>query len=401
MLKKIKNKNTEYSCNEIQCRLIFDHIPKTAGMAFNSWLEQSIGENLVAHGLVGNYTALKLNCKKKFKVLSAHLDFNGEGLDSDFKHITCLREPVERVLSHIYYILNNFTEELLGELYIHTSEFVSSCGEEIHPMLYSYFSNYYVEHFSRLSPTIFITKQDKIEAALYAISQYDLVGFQSNLLDFQKKVSAILNIDNSNPLKLHNVTLNRPELRNISEKLITRIKAINALDIDFYAEVIKFTNSEGLATKVTLPSSKKFGIRQQDENSFVLLGATGPAVVSSEERMRFDIEFFLPRKLSYLVLGFGIFDVQKQRIFGTNTTLLNQPLKEIGPGKHRISYIFDANLFEGDYFLRISADEIKDSQHITIAKFDQLRRFTVKIQRTQECIGVANLNASISLQKTP
>ena len=393
-------KQPEILPNYFGGRLIFDHLPKTGGTSFNSWLTISLGAERFRHSLIGNYTQLKNTYGQAFEFLSGHFDFDGSGLDTRYCHITCLRDPIERVLSWIFFVLNNHSEDQLQDLYRHTKQFVESHGEELSPLLLNHISNYYVEHFSRIFPSIHITNQDQIDLALISLSQYNLIGFQSNLDDFRNKVGALLNIKNSTPLKIHNNTLNSPNKFDISPALLSKLKAINTLDIAFYDLVLKNTNSDGIATKLVLPSFKKLKEKQQDDESFQLLDIFGPEIVTSNQRVRFDIEFLLPRKINSLAFGFGVFDTQKLRIFGTNSTLLNQPMNEVGPGKYQISYEFEANLFAGDYFLRVSAVEIDGSERRTIALFDEIKRFTVQIQRTQESIGVANLNASITLQKT-
>lgn len=383
-------------------RLIFDHLPKTGGTAFNIWLEKNIGGNLVKHSLNGGYKILKSRYGPFNTVLSGHLDFDGGGLDPEYLHITCLRDPVERVLSWIFYVLNNHTEDQLGEIYKITTKFVLSDGNEIHPEILPYISNYYVQHFSRMWPIIFTDRQDIVDAALHAISYFDLVGFQTNLDDLQNKVAALLKIEIKTPIERHNLTNNSPSKKNVSAALISKIKEINAYDIAFYEAIQKLIDFRDVATKIILPPHfiTPEG-KEADGDFFVLLKVLGPNIVVAQQKATFEIEFTLPQKIDSLELGLGIFDSQNLRIFGTNTTLLNKPINEAGPGKYRIAYEFDANLYEGEHFLRISVVKVKNSNRTTIALYDKIKRFTVQAQRTQECIGVANLNASITLKKTP
>ena len=79
-------------------RIIFDHLPKTAGMSINNWLFESLGE-VVIPNLIGQHSDLIRDYGGLYSVISGHIHFAAkEGLDPRYQYITCVRDPVERIV---------------------------------------------------------------------------------------------------------------------------------------------------------------------------------------------------------------------------------------------------------------------------------------------------------------
>ena len=99
--------------------VIFVHIPKTGGTTLNKILINNYREycNIYTSGankILENTSAARID---QLELLSGHFPF---GLDQYFakpcSYITLLREPVERIISHYYYVINSPANYLYQEI---------------------------------------------------------------------------------------------------------------------------------------------------------------------------------------------------------------------------------------------------------------------------------------------
>ena len=75
-------------------RLIFDHLPKTAGQAINAWLVAELGSGCVTPNLIGSHVDLIRKYGGLYSIISAHVHFDdGKGLDPRYQYMTLFREP--------------------------------------------------------------------------------------------------------------------------------------------------------------------------------------------------------------------------------------------------------------------------------------------------------------------
>ncbi|HID31333.1 MAG TPA: hypothetical protein EYP19_15220 [Desulfobacterales bacterium] len=93
--------------------LIFIHIPKAAGVTFSSILDRQYKsyEVFTVHGSkvkesIGEFVNLPKEKRGRIRLLKGHMEF---GLHKHFPHpstyVTIMRNPVERTISHYYYVL--------------------------------------------------------------------------------------------------------------------------------------------------------------------------------------------------------------------------------------------------------------------------------------------------------
>ena len=83
-------------------RVIFDHLPKTAGQAINSWLTKELGGGCVTTNLNGQHEDLIRLYGGEYSIISGHVYFQGNGLDPRYHYMTSLREPLDRVVSWLF-----------------------------------------------------------------------------------------------------------------------------------------------------------------------------------------------------------------------------------------------------------------------------------------------------------
>lgn len=110
-------------------RVIFDHLPKTAGQAVNAWLRAALGSGCVSDNLIGAHRELITQYGGAYSVISAHVHFDGSGFDPRYNYVTCFREPIDRALSWIFFVLNNHSDQDIVVLRRATQAFVDSEGE--------------------------------------------------------------------------------------------------------------------------------------------------------------------------------------------------------------------------------------------------------------------------------
>lgn len=229
-------------------RIIFDHLPKTAGTAVAHWLMDELGLGCVTSTLIGEHRDLIRQYGGLYSIISAHMHFaRYPGLDARYQYITLLREPVDRTLSQLYFLLNNHDDSQIPELRAMVKQFIDSDGADIDNRLLNGnlfndafnagTSNPYVEHFYSINGHNGMSDDEKIACALATIRQYDVVGLYENLPAFLADVSALLGVAVSQQFARINVTKQRPDIAQLSPALRNRIEDLNRLDIRFYAEV--------------------------------------------------------------------------------------------------------------------------------------------------------------------
>jgi hypothetical protein len=179
-------------------------------------------------------------------VISGHLRFfTGETLDPRYQYVTCLRDPVDRVLSWLSFVLyDSILDERSKPIKEAAQVFFESEGRECPDNLITDYSNFYVNHFAAIGyrkwPAVNVAKmsQDqKLAAALRGIRQYELVGIYEDFRGFATDLANLIGIETPRNIRKVNVSTRRPP---ISSALRQRIIELNEHDARLYAEVIKW-----------------------------------------------------------------------------------------------------------------------------------------------------------------
>lgn len=97
--------------------VIFLHIPKTAGLTLYGIFDRLYGRARIYTFVGGRqrleqslhtFTALSEAQRSAFQLIRGHVPFGiHEMLTKSFTYVTFLRDPVQRVISHYYYVRNN------------------------------------------------------------------------------------------------------------------------------------------------------------------------------------------------------------------------------------------------------------------------------------------------------
>lgn len=111
-------------------RVIFDHLPKTAGTSVNRWLIEALGDGNVSDIVTGLHRSALHRYGGQYCLITGHLDFiNAEGLDPRWQYTTILRDPIDRALSWLYYVTKHYSADTLPGTYQACKQFIESDGE--------------------------------------------------------------------------------------------------------------------------------------------------------------------------------------------------------------------------------------------------------------------------------
>lgn len=227
--------------------VIFLHIPKAGGSTINKIIERQYRQNNIFR-IRGNnpkqirdceneFKVLPLTEKEKIKVIMGHMDFGIHNfLPQPSVYITLLRDPVERVISHYYYVIRS-PHHYLYQKVVSKKMSLEECvnagicleldngqtrmlsvadGDKALPISFGHCNEAMLER----------AKKNLRE---YFVGVGLVESFDRSLLLFKK----LLNWNNIFYIK-RNVTNNRPLKSDFSQKTLDIIQKQNKLDLRLY-----------------------------------------------------------------------------------------------------------------------------------------------------------------------
>jgi len=221
-------------------RVLFDHLPKCAGSALNAYLAPQYPERFIFETLgrrreqmVKEFQALPEDERFAYRLVLGHFT---HGL-LDYVHpetvtVTVLREPIDRIVSHYYYVkrhTGHYLHEKVMQEKLSLEEYI---GQRLSVEL----QNWYTTHFSGL--TVAEVEEDPDKALDHAVEvlldRYDVVGFQEEFPAAVEKlrIAANLKIPYENVKK--NDTRGRPGVDQISDTALDLIRETNSVDMKLY-----------------------------------------------------------------------------------------------------------------------------------------------------------------------
>ena len=381
--------------------MIFDHLPKTAGMAVTDWLRSALGDGCVKGGLIKDHQAVIRNFGGQFSLISAHLTFTGEGLDPRYDYVTFFRHPVDRALSWIYYVLNNYSDSDIKELRCNIKRFLDTEGEEGNEFIGG---NYYVTHLCSVYGNPIDNADYAVQCAMDVLEEYTLWGLYERMPDFLMDFAAYLSVPAPMQLVPVNVTRERKKMDEISPTILARLKELNALDLEFYLQLQSqydrtrarwhhptVTESNWLKLEMPVP-------RRNFDSDFILLAIrqTGGSNVNQHAILSFEVEFSLARPVEILECGIHVLDESEAWAFGTNTTLSKTPIGPVAAGTHCVQYSIVANLPERKYEVGFAFMEKLPAEDKLLAWINNVAFFQISLSRELGGVGYSSLPAAIN-----
>jgi Wzt C-terminal domain/Sulfotransferase family len=183
-----------------------------------------------------NYSAA-MRTWQQMSVISGHLWFRpGERLTTERTNLTVLRDPIDRVISHYYFVRSQDRtfHASAPERSLELREFVLS---EL-PAVQAALNNFQTRLLAPLglSPQVVDPTDDELlAAALRAVDLFDLVGIFAELGETMDVLAHLVNAEPSLEIPHERATEHRPALDDIPLPVRTRLGALNQLDRELYA----------------------------------------------------------------------------------------------------------------------------------------------------------------------
>ncbi len=220
--------------------VVFDHLPKCGGTSINSYLT-TVFPNRYTYGINGadphnsvkKFMSLAAKKRHRYKLVYGHqayklLDFTDPGSI----RATVFREPVDRIISHYYFVKREKEHYLHEKIESDNIQLDEYCYHDLSGEL----QNYYVTRFTGLS--IAEVEKDPEKSVKLAmkniVETYHVIGFQENIPLFITDLKRAANIDVEFKNEFLNQTKSRVTVNQLDNSVVEKIATKNALDIELF-----------------------------------------------------------------------------------------------------------------------------------------------------------------------
>jgi len=225
--------------------LIFMHIAKAGGSTLHTIIDKEYSElvHFMSRGPkdIDKFKMLSAKEKEKIGILKGHMNFGlHELLSKSCTYITMLRDPIERVLSHYYFIerdRGHFLHKEYKSTNMNLKDFIYKTTDN---------DNGQTRAFAGVSDTYSLLKSEQkiipfgecsseiFETAKKNLKRFAVVGlmerFDETLILFKRALGW-----SSPPLYTkQNVTVGRPSKEDLSPDILALIEENNKFDIELY-----------------------------------------------------------------------------------------------------------------------------------------------------------------------
>lgn len=395
-------------------RVIFDHRPKTAGTAVKVWLEEMLGTASVAHVVHGAHRDLISMYGGNYPIICSHVKFtrNGETLDPRYQYVTCLRDPVDRALSWLYFALNTIPYDFEGPLgrghniKAMVKSVIDSEGDEFPDKLQKTLGNIYTRHFSKIE-TENGNGNDQVDRAYETLRRYDVVGIYEDMPGFLGEFAGMLGMPAPKKIRRENVTIARPQKKKVSTKLRRKLEDLNEKDIELFERVCRLKKEE--AKKRPKNSGKTCVYTRYDRPNLRGMGpdiAISPAEirpgknVAPGEKVGVDVCFVLDRDVDNFDIELRIYDAYERVVCLERSNANKKPVMQKS-GAYRVRFDFSQHLPVGEYKfgVRFYGESEDGNGVILLGRDDRIQSLSVFPKNARVGTGYAGLNAEITIEE--
>lgn len=386
-------------------RVVFDHLEKTAGQALNAWLRTELGASAVTEPLIGIHRELIRLWGGDYSMIFGHVQFDGTSLDPRYHYITLLRDPIERALSQMFFVLNNHAPDSVPEWRAY-EKFLNSEGDIVEPTVLQKMANYYVDHFASVESRLHRPAIAKLADAQAALDRYAVWGFHDRMPDFLGDLARFLGVPAPKGLAPINVTMKKPRSAEVSPKLLARLEELSALDLTFYRVALdryaaardKFPSLSGSGPLGWEPYQfQRVRSSQGPDVKLIAVTTDRPSgVLMAGGEIAFRLQIDLPRPVREVIAGIQIHHEEGWLAFGTNSAMLDQPLRGLDAGRHSLEFKVVAHLPEGRYRVGFAFHEPAADGMRTLAWYDHALSFQTRMVREVPSIGACNVSGSLT-----
>ena len=422
-------------------KIFFDHIYKCGGTSIIKILKTQFSDSEILLLDFKGAASVAMKLHTDYRIIAGHFWFlPKEELPVDHFSITLLRNPIDRIISHYFYIKNNaYSSSAPGFSAIKTNDFHDYIFSQ-DPSILSIIKNYQTCHYLQLewNGTDQLDEVKQLELAKKALLNYNLVGVFHQFSEFVDILCYECGWPPAKEIPRENVTSKRPKLSEVDPKIIQRLEELNQLDLALYDyatqlfnekkrqvlhECIERRHQELNAPSIYLaPSSQPSTTKEEalapsppaplpeDERSFntpapadfgnrqleiLTIEVKGDislgSVLFSSENARIRVIFRAHIDADALTVGIHIHDRFGRLVFGTNSECLGHTLHVRAGGVYFVDYHLRNDLGIGEY--TIGAALHLGSSHLSGCFHwrDEVTRFEVVGNIGYHFEGVAKL----------
>lgn len=220
--------------------VVFDHLPKCGGTSINNYLQSAFPKKytFAMNGVSVQKSVeefKKFSQKKRYKIKLIYGHLANELFDlahPDAVLATVLREPVDRIISHYYYVKRRQSHYLYKKVKEQNIQLDEYCYHNLSPEL----ENWYVTHFTGLSISEVQKNPTKsVDIAFKNITEkYHVIGFLNDIPLFINELKRYANIKTQFKNKIVNKTNGRIGIEEVDKFTIEKIAKKNLLDIELF-----------------------------------------------------------------------------------------------------------------------------------------------------------------------
>ena len=419
-------------------RLIFDHIPKTAGQSISDVLSQIFGENGSLPQISNSHRHSVLSAAGK-RFIAGHLYFlPGEQLITTWFYCTILREPVDRFLSQYWFNKsdqwlspNTFNDirlkdpQVLAARNLSLDEYLKL---DISSVIRSY-TNVQAVHFAqRKCPSPYdLSDSELFEAAVESLEEYDLVGIFEDIPGFIDTISSIFGHGSTIKVPYLNITNNCQYKNNIDVHLIEKLCEVNQADKRLYElakkrflqkkqdmlhvktehvsvsddNLMQQSDFNMLSSPKEENDRTEFGTHEIEVLSIKVLGTeSGVSVVNTGENIIAYIECLAKTIEPDLTIGIAVRDRTGQLIYGTNSQLLGVNVSISRLGRINFQFSLHGRLGIGEYAITIALHQGRSHLEGRCYHWiDNAVRFTVVGHKESVFEGIVDLSGCLNVER--
>lgn len=405
-------------------RLVFDHLPKTAGTSIIATLDSLFHEDGALPDIASMHFRVMRGARDR-RLVAGHLWFmEGEPLALGWYYCTLLRDPVDRFLSQYAY---NRASAARFELESQTGAGIFADpavrGAQRHslreflelddPAIKRSYANFQAVHFARRVCTNPHELSDEalLDAAIASLGEYDLVGTFDDLQGFIDAICHDFGFAEV-PLPRLNVNEAREGRAQPEPDLVERLRRANAVDARLMQWSVKRyarkrrSGQAGEAAPVATSrrrdyddgdlSDLQLGSREVQIASFSCLGKeSGTGAVLSGECLEMALEIDAKIPVDDLTIGIRISTAGGQLVYGTNSRLLGMRIPIREPQRLRRYLRLDARLGVGAYSIQLALHRGETHLEGCFHWMEDAGRFLVVGHKRSAFEGLSDLSLEI------
>ena len=221
-------------------KILFDHLPKCGGSTLKAYLlkhyprrKSFLTNGWDPHKSIQEFKEMPQSSRHDYCLIQGHLANQLIGdADPACLKVTLLRDPVERIISHYFFVKRtqkHYLHRTIHDSNISLEDYAcSNLSDEL--------KNWYTTHFSGF--TSVKAEKNPEEAVATAVetvlNQFDIIGFLDDFPAFIESLRKRANLRYAYNDDRVNVTVDRPSTANIPSSTIKLIEQKNEMDIAFY-----------------------------------------------------------------------------------------------------------------------------------------------------------------------